>query len=1540
MKRYGKYTLFGWVGRLLLLVVFCPVTLLAVLSVLLYVPAIQKWAVDKASERLSEEMQMQVSVERVLLKCPLDLSMNGMLAVQEGDTVLNAEEFALGVRFLPLFSGQIMVDDIHLKNTQLNTRELIEACQVKGQVGLLSLMSHSTSLTDELAVLNHVRFKDADLTVIMADSVPEDTTESEPVNWRLDLQDIQINNVRLALRLALPYVATGVEADTIDSVQHVPVSAYVGKGKLKGFLDLGLQSYRVDNLSLSNSAVGYGNMVEVNDLTTEIDSLLFEGTGDLNLIVNQFAANIHPTMEGINEKYSIAITETKTRVRMDSTTLSIPYFSLKTEDSRLQLALDMDLNAFDSINPGQLTLDAEAMIGRGDVQSAIYGFMPERDAKELNTTLNQYLPKKPILTVLKAKGNLQDLDVSTFDVNIERFAILKSKAQLKGDQLTANAQLAALGSHVKMDAKYNTRKEAYKAKLDIRNLVVNKFVPMEEQCVINGNVSAEGQGFDFLSRKTFLKTQLALTDTYFGKMNLSTINADANLSGGELKARLDCGNEQLQTSADIDANIGHVIAGGTKDARESVKGHLTLDLPFADMEAMGFVDTVMVASLTGMMDFSFANWSSKHPLFLIDSEINDIEVRTFSDTISTPDFLLYALTTKDSTSITFTTGDLNVNFYSPNNVFTFIEQAVDFGKIMQGQLKKRQLNLATIKEHTPILYVDAYAGKNNPLVPILRAYGVKFADFELNAQATPEYGLTGHGHVYSMQVDTIKIDTAFFDLEQDSTLLTYTSGVFCDDQPLFPAFKIYMDGYIKPDQADAHLQFFNKQKEQGIDLGVHATMADSVINMALYPEHPIIGFRKFRLNEDNYLRLRMKPSKEEGVPPEVGCILADVGLASMTDSCRITLAADSLEQGEQQIFLKIDYLNLAEVLSVIPFMPNMEGLLSADVTYEVNKEQFMLLGDMSLDRFVYEEMAVGDLHSSLIYTPEGKSVHNIDASLDFNEVPVARLDGFYDATTPEGYLSSYLELTDIPLSLISPFVPDQIMGFSGVMAGTLSVAGSPEQLVFNGNVLTKDVHVLSDPYSLDLRLANDTAHIVNSRISFDHYKIYGAGSNPLDFNGYYDFADFDNMYMSLSLYGYNFKLIEAKRTRKSILFGNVYGDIMFRVHGSMEDMSIRGVVNVLSNTDMTYIMTESTISQGDRLDDIVTFVDFNAPPDTTVVKSSAAGIDMNVSLKIEEGAKFNCEFSADRQSYITVRGGGGITMGYTPEGVLRVLGRVTVNEGEMKYALPIIPLKTFTIASGSYVEFSGDVMNPMLNITASERTKASVASAGSTSRSVVFDVGLKITNTLDNMGLQFTIDAPEDGAVKEELASCTDEEKNKLAVAMLATGMYIADSNNGSSGFNANSALNSFLQSEINSITGKALNSVVDVSFGMDQTTYSNGETGTDYSFKFSKRFFSDRLNVVIGGRVSDNKAVNQNTGVGSFIDDVSLEWRLDNSATRYIRLFHGKDYNNIVEGILEKNGAGLLLRKKVDKVTELFIFRNKKKEKENETRRNITRNL
>lgn len=63
-----------------------------------------------------------------------------------------------------------------------------------------------------------------------------------------------------------------------------------------------------------------------------------------------------------------------------------------------------------------------------------------------------------------------------------------------------------------------------------------------------------------------------------------------------------------------------------------------------------------------------------------------------------------------------------------------------------------------------------------------------------------------------------------------------------------------------------------------------------------------------------------------------------------------------------------------------------------------------------------------------------------------------------------------------------------------------------------------------------------------------------------------------------------------------------------------------------------------------------------------------------------------------------------------------------------------------------------------------------------------------------------------------------------------------------------------------------------------------------------------------------------------SFIDNISLEYRLDDSGTRYIKVFHDKTYENILDGEVTETGAGIVLRKKVGKLGELFIFRKKRK--------------
>ena len=175
--------------------------------------------------------------------------------------------------------------------------------------------------------------------------------------------------------------------------------------------------------------------------------------------------------------------------------------------------------------------------------------------------------------------------------------------------------------------------------------------------------------------------------------------------------------------------------------------------------------------------------------------------------------------------------------------------------------------------------------------------------------------------------------------------------------------------------------------------------------------------------------------------------------------------------------------------------------------------------------------------------------------------------------------------------------------------------------------------------------------------------------------------------------------------------------------------------------------------------------------------------------------------------------------------------------------------------------------------------------------------------------------------VQNQLTAMTQEERGRVAVTMLVTGMYVTDDSETNGGYSYTNTLNAYLQSAINEVAGKALNTV-DVNFGIAEGTSSTGGKTTDYSFSFAKRFWGNRISVIVGGRVSTGSDA-VNTGQ-TIIDNISIEYRLDKSASRYVNLFYDRNYESLLEGQVTKMGGGIVLRKKADKLRELFIFRKK----------------
>ncbi len=1547
-------------------IVLTPIALLLLCIVLLYLPPVQRWAVDKASEWLSEEMEMQVSVEKVGLSFPLDLEMGGVLAVQEGDTVLNMETLDLSIELMPLFAGMVEIDHITMENTQVNTRNIIEAALIKGHIGEFTMNSHGIDLSASTVKLNHAALRDADLYVALADSVPEDTTQEEPSAWKVSLDDVLLERVKLRCLLSPQSDSTEVGAD-------------IGRARLTGSLDLADELYAFNNIEASGTTLSYDvgrgapangfdpDHIRLENFNTDISAVTNAGTGDIRVNIRQMSGR---------ERSGLEISRITAEILMDTLSINVKEMDLLTPHSTAKLTCMMDFDAFEigqldnsnqnakssSNNSPSLgeagrglpsfALSLDARLGRGDLMIFTADAMPE---------FWKVWPAGQMAVNLQTEGNLEKIVISRANASMDGHFDIKSKisiidpmeewgemkltaeansvlenidfvkgfmpassrnsfriphgirskiaAVMHGDRIGIDTKTSVNESRLDLAATYNGANDAYTADATMRNLNINQFVPMDDLISLTGTIELDGKGFDFTHPGAVANANMEFSDAHYGIYNLSNSNANLTLQNGELYVAADFDNNQICTNFTLD---------GTLD-REALKASLDFDLPFIDFRSMGLMEEDVYLTTKGVIDV----WTDMDSEYEVDADISHLLIRQGEEEIKTETISLTAVTHADTTHARISTGDLSFDFHAQTGLFDLLGQVDRFSAEAMKGLETRTLNIDYLRTLMPTLTLHAEAGRRNPISRILAVEGIRFDELKANLQTDTITGLQGNAHLYSLLTESMQIDSISTWMKQDAERFTFNAAVRALPQNEVPGFGAYLDGHVSLTDLSARLKLLDGKQRTGVDLGLNAIIQDSTLNISLFPDEPIIGFTRFRLNEGGFIRLEKKNRA-----------FANLSLTSLEDSCNIAITANPTDSLLQDARVVVNNLNMEKLLSVLPDLPDVSGMLNIDANYLQDQHKFWVRGMANVQDLTYDDIEMGNVKAVFDYDPVGLTLHDIKARLFTDETEVAFVSGTYN-TEDDGTLKATVDLSGLPLSLTTPFIPDQIVTFDGTLGGKLDIVSSASGFNINGELVPNNMLMNSAMYSLNMKFADDPIAIENSRITFNRYNIYNNNPNikvkdvtPLTLNGWVDFANLDLIEMSLSIYGKNFPFIDAPRTRKSVVFGKMYGDFFARVTGNTNNMRIRGLVNLLNNTDLTYVMADTPLSIDDRLDDIVTFIDFNAPPNIDIEreKQTFLGIDMHMTLQVQNGAEFRCEFSADRQSYVNVQGEGSIIMNYTPEGVLSLQGRYTINDGEMKYQLPVIPLKTLDIEPGSYIEFTGEPANPTINFGATETTRATVSESDGSSRSVNFKAGLRVTGTLETMKLAFTIDAPEDMSVKNELASMSSEEKNKLAVGLLCTGMYLASSN--SSGFNANNALNNFLQSEINNIASKALETTVDVNVGMEQSTRDDGSTRTDYSFKFSKRFFSNRLNVIIGGKVNADGNTYQNEA-GAYIDNVSLEYRLDDGGTRYVRLYHEKNYDNLVEGELIENGASILIRKKFDRLSDLIIWKRKKEKNE-----------
>ena len=271
-------------------------------------------------------------------------------------------------------------------------------------------------------------------------------------------------------------------------------------------------------------------------------------------------------------------------------------------------------------------------------------------------------------------------------------------------------------------------------------------------------------------------------------------------------------------------------------------------------------------------------------------------------------------------------------------------------------------------------------------------------------------------------------------------------------------------------------------------------------------------------------------------------------------------------------------------------------------------------------------------------------------------------------------------------------------------------------------------------------------------------------------------------------------------------------------------------------------------------------------------------------------------------------------MTYNRENGIELMGSYIMNEGVLKYELPIIPQKRFSIQSGSKVIWNGNITNPTLDITALERVVTPVTFDDNSIQPVTFEVGVRLSNSLSDMGVNFIISSTDNAIVQERLNSLDEETLNKYAITMLITGAYIGSPN----GMTVSNALNSLIDTKINELAGNTIKGF-NVNIGINDARNSDsGERYRNYSFSLRKPLFDNRITIVIGGEMNSGNSSSSNE---TFINDISLEWNISGNGNRYLRVFYNRNFESLLEGEITEGGIGYLYRRKLGRLKELFIF-------------------
>lgn len=642
-----------------------------------------------------------------------------------------------------------------------------------------------------------------------------------------------------------------------------------------------------------------------------------------------------------------------------------------------------------------------------------------------------------------------------------------------------------------------------------------------------------------------------------------------------------------------------------------------------------------------------------------------------------------------------------------------------------------------------------------------------------------------------------------------------------------------------------------------------------------------------------------------------------------------------------------------------------KGVVNGDLVLEKQNDHFAFRSDLVINDLIFQSAPIGTVRLKASNF-EASQKYDLDLSIEGNGNDLV-MKGFYRASAA-GQIDLLLNVKHLNLASVEPFTFDQLSRMSGSMQGSIHLKGALKAPVIEG-YLDFDKAAFK-PKIMDsyLMVQESRMSFASEKIRFDNFILRDSLDHTATLNGSIDLHNLETITLDLHLKTEQFLALNTTKEDNSLYYGTLIMDSDIRIKGTTDAPTVDAKIKLDKGSTITYIKPESQITKNESKG-VVEFINPSNKEISIIARqndslegiSKIKGIELNASVNIDRSVQLKMIVDRSTGDSLYVKGGGLLDFNLDRSGKTSLSGKYTISDGGYYLSLENLVKRNFKIQKGSTVTWSGDMLDPYVELTAVYSIKTSpldlvqdeLAGVSEFEKNkyrnlLTFLVYLKMTGFVSTPEISFDIQLSAgdrgalNGTVNTKLAQLREDESqlNKQVFALLTLRRFVGENpleSNGEGGglsSASRSSASKVLTQQLSSLSERYV-TFVNLDVGVNSfEDYSTGtqQGRTQVQLGVSKKLFNERFTVRVGGNVDvEGDRASQNTA-NDVAGDISLDYKLTEDGRYKLEASRENQYTNPIEGELTKTAAGVVYTRNFNTFRQLL----KKPEKGEKEKRKL----